>query len=44
MIGFEQLDGMAEADAARLDDPVDDGAAGVAGAEAVPQILFRRED
>ena len=42
MIGFEQLYGVAEADAACLDNPVDHRAAGVAGAEAMAQILFRR--
>ena len=36
--------GMAEADAFGLHDPVDDGAAGVAGAQAVPQVLLGADD
>ncbi len=41
MIGPQQFDGMPEADTSRLHNPVDDGAAGLARAETVPQILLR---
>jgi hypothetical protein len=44
MIGQEQFDRMPEADALRLHDPLDDVAALLAGPQAVPHVLIRRDD
>src|SRR5208282_1375225 len=44
MIGAEQFDRMAEADALGLHYPVDYRAAGLAGAETVPQVLLRTDN
>jgi hypothetical protein len=44
MLVAQQLDSMTEAHALRLHHPVDHRAAGLAGSEAVPQVLLRRDD
>ena len=42
-IGPQELDGVAEGDALGAHHPVDHGASRLAGAEAVPEILARRD-
>jgi len=44
MVFPPQIDGVAEADAAAAHDPVNYGAAGLAGAETVPQVLLGADD
>src|ERR1039458_6252170 len=44
MVGAEEFDGVAEADAAGLHDPVDSGPTDVALAHAAPKIAGRGDD